>query len=681
MDSPARSDSGLRGVLENPALTRLVAAFGAVNLAELTFITAFSIAAFRAGGTLAVGLIGLRLLVGALNSVTAAAALAHRRRILPLITQTRTVLLGTGALALLVGAPIGLVIALVCCDAAVAAPYRPAQSRLMPALAGTPEQISAGAAAISLIKALGQAGGGLAGGVIAELASPGWAMAGGAAVMALASVLTVGLDSPSRLAHQAQGERSVRPTRASVRSALRQATGSVAQVFADAQVVPVVLASGLRTLTRGLWSALLVVVALQLFDLGRSGVGALNAAAGVGALLALPVTAAMIGRARLAVPAALAFGGAGLGLTLAGALPRSEVLLLIVICGWGVAMAVSDSTSLSLLVRLLDVRTLTQTVGVMEALKLGLEGVGALLAPAVAALFGTRLALMLAGLPLPLLVLASVSQLRRADATAAGRGARVALLHGLRPLRDLDLVTLEELAARARQVTATAGTDVIRQGDPGDAYFAIADGEVEVVLDGFPIGRLGSGDGFGERALLRRSPRTATVRATTDVSLEVVDRSAFLAALTGIVDHSSALDNGREPAAGVDPDRPLPELLAEVTFLRGLSGTQLSRLAGAAKLESWPAGAVIVMTGEEPTAVYLLRRGRAEAQAPDGRASQLLPGDAFGEIGVLHGLPRTATVVATEPVSAWLIPAGPIREVLAGRPIATPSAPIELDAT
>jgi CRP-like cAMP-binding protein len=71
------------------------------------------------------------------------------------------------------------------------------------------------------------------------------------------------------------------------------------------------------------------------------------------------------------------------------------------------------------------------------------------------------------------------------------------------------------------------------QGEPGETFIVIAAGEVEVIVDGQPVHRLGPGNGVGEIALLRKSPRTATVVAVTDIAAYAVDAPTFLAAIAG----------------------------------------------------------------------------------------------------------------------------------------------------
>ena len=82
-----------------------------------------------------------------------------------------------------------------------------------------------------------------------------------------------------------------------------------------------------------------------------------------------------------------------------------------------------------------------------------------------------------------------------------------------------------------------AGDDVIRKGDAGDRFYVIEDGEVEV--EGKILGR---GASFGEIALLRDVPRTASVRARTDVLLRALERGDFLGAVTGHTASSTAAD-------------------------------------------------------------------------------------------------------------------------------------------
>jgi CRP-like cAMP-binding protein len=313
-------------------------------------------------------------------------------------------------------------------------------------------------------------------------------------------------------------------------------------------------------------------------------------------------------------------------------------------------MAIADAASLSLLHRLLDAATVSRTVGVMEALKLAAEGIGALLAPALVAIVGIRGAFVVAGLPLPLVVSATWPRLRRADDAAVGRGALAALLHGVPALHSLDMASLEDVAARSLPDRAAAGAEVVRQGEGGSRFYVIESGEAEVVLGGYPIARLSAGAGFGERALLRDSPRTATVRAITPLSLRTLDRLDFLSAITGQPAEALADGDARFGADGHHDAaaQPLPDVLGAVSQLAGADRRTLERLADAATIERSAAGDVVVREGDRATAFFVVLAGRAQASIEGRVVGELHPGDSFGEIALLHDVPRTATVTAVE---------------------------------
>jgi len=234
-------------------------------------------------------------------------------------------------------------------------------------------------------------------------------------------------------------------------------------------------------------------------------------------------------------------------------------------------------------------------------------------------------------------------------------------------LHSLDMASVEDVAARARRIDLGGGTEVVRQGEQGDTYYVIQTGSTEVLLDGFGIGRLGPGSGFGERALLRATPRTATVKALTDMSLYAIDRISFLSAITGQPPEALEDPALRVERGGRDPGtRPLAQVLSDVTFLHELDSDDLDRLAKAAVIEDWDPGAVIVREGEPANALFVLLSGSAQATKKGRKVGELWPGDGFGEIAILHRVPRTATVVAAEATRTCRIPAEIVLEAVQG---------------
>jgi CRP-like cAMP-binding protein len=632
-----------RRKLRNVSLLRLLGGFGLLNVAEWGFIAALSVHAYRVGGTLDVGLLGVRFVAGALSSAVLAPLLVNRRAMLSSIALVRAVLLGGAAVMVIIASPYLLVLLFVVADSVAAAAYRPAQSRLMPSLAHSPEELTAAVAGSSMAKTIGQAAGALIGGVAVEFISPGTAMAGEAAIMLLALVCTLGV-----------GGAPVLVDTEPVAGRLREGLVAFPAVFGDLHAWPLVLASVLRTLVRGLWSALLVVVALHLLHAGSSSVGLLQAAGGLGVLIALPVTVAQIGRAHLSLPCLMSFIAAGITVGLVSTTTVLPVVAVLVFV-WGGSMAVADATSLSLLHRLLPTLAFARTVTVMEALKLLTEGIGALIAPALVALVGLRVALVLGGLPLPVLMIVTWARVRGSDEIAAGRGAVVARLHGVPLFRGLDMASLEQLAALAAPVGVAAREQPIRQGDEGARFYVIESGEADVLINGFKVRELGDRDDFGERALLRNTPRTATIEARSAMRLLAIDRDAFLQALTG------------EAGVSIEvPDLlhlPVVQVLEDLPVFAGVGEHGLRMLAGKAQRAQIAAGTVVFDVGDASPAAYVILQGRVELQRDAAVDAVLLPGDIFGELSAMHRTPRPGRAVATDRTEVLIIPADTMQAV------------------
>ena len=132
--------------------------------------------------------------------------------------------------------------------------------------------------------------------------------------------------------------------------------------------------------------------------------------------------------------------------------------------------------------------------------------------------------------------------LRAIDREAAPRTRELELLRGSSIFAPLPLPTLTQLAGRLEPLEVAAGTEVVRQGEPGDRFYLIDSGALEARVDGEVRRRLGAGDFFGEIALLRDTPRTATVVALEDARLLALERDEFIAAVTGHAPSREAAD-------------------------------------------------------------------------------------------------------------------------------------------
>jgi CRP-like cAMP-binding protein len=143
-----------------------------------------------------------------------------------------------------------------------------------------------------------------------------------------------------------------------------------------------------------------------------------------------------------------------------------------------------------------------------------------------------RGALMITGALLPILATLLRRRLAQLDAVPVPE-RQLALLRGIELFAPLPQPTQESLAQVLIPVRLSLGEELFRQGDVGDRFYIVADGDVEIVIDGQVVRETGPGGYFGEISLLRDVPRTATVRANGDVELYALDRDDFIAAVTG----------------------------------------------------------------------------------------------------------------------------------------------------
>jgi CRP-like cAMP-binding protein len=166
-------------------------------------------------------------------------------------------------------------------------------------------------------------------------------------------------------------------------------------------------------------------------------------------------------------------------------------------------------------------------------------------------------------------------------------------------------------------------------------------------VDNFRVGSVATGDYFGERALLRDVPRMATIRACEPMELLVLPQADFLAALTGQVGTGSApADVFSYPKATTLTRRQRVEILSRVSLLSHLELSSLRELADQGDVEQWAEGATIIRQGDEGDRFFVMLDGRAHVSAGDGVVHELRAGDQFGEIALLHDVPRRANVTA-----------------------------------
>jgi CRP-like cAMP-binding protein/Zn-dependent protease len=226
---------------------------------------------------------------------------------------------------------------------------------------------------------------------------------------------------------------------------------------------------------------------------------------------------------------------------------------------------------------------------------------------------------------------------RRRQAHENVLAERIALLDRVRFLHGLARPALAAIADHLVEERFAAGDIVVTYGEPGDRFYLVRSGRLEVLTqDGATKGAIVPGEGFGELALLDRIPRTATVRATEPTELWSLDRGHF---------HRWVAER-YEVAGRIRASVDERDTLARLPFFAGLDAMELSRIAARMRTERVAAGDAVFAEGERADRYYVIRSGEAEIRTAAGDARRIGPGEGFGEMGLLYGRPRGATVVA-----------------------------------
>jgi MFS family permease len=535
----------------NRDLRRAQIAFGAGWTSEWALMVGLAIVAFRDGGAAAVGLVALlRLAPGAIASpfLSTAADRMRRERVIAAIGIVRGVSIGLMALLLALGLPVGLVYTLAIVATVAGTPFRAAHTALVPSLCTTPEQLTSANAVRGMLDSLSMLVGPLLAAVVLELGSPAMVFAVAAAAALWSGLLVLGLryEAPPQEAPAGRGS-------------LLAETRAGFQALAENRDLALFIGLGVsQTFTRGCLNVLTVVMAIELLDMGESGVGILSAAVGAGAVLGSVGASLLVGSGRLGAWFGVSIALWGLPLMVIGVIPaEASALAMLAVIGLGNALL--DVSGFSVMTRLAPDEVLARVFGIFEALIALTIGLGSILTPVVIGAVDVHGALLLVGAVCPVLAALSWMRLRAIDGDLRQREEELSYLRAVPILQPLPVPVMDRLARSLVRVQVPAGHAVFHQGDPGDTFYVIADGEAEVVGDGERVCTLGSPGSFGEIALLRDCPRTTGVRALTDLDLFALDRGAFLLAVDGYGPASSVADSvvarllDRFSGAGLQP--------------------------------------------------------------------------------------------------------------------------------
>jgi MFS family permease len=512
-------------VFRNARLRRLQLAWAGSSLGSCAYLIAIAVVAYRSGGAGAVGLIMLVRTAAAAIAAAPLSALADRhsrRRVMAVSDLVRAVLTAALAVVTQTGAPIVAVYVLAAAIAMVGTVFRPAQAAMTPSLAETPEELTAANAVAGTIEStsifLGPGIGGL---VLAASGSVAVFLVCLAAFL-WSAVLVWSIDEPPGEA-VAAGDEDAAPS---------ATLAGFSTLAASPALLAVTLTYAAQAFVAGALTVFAVVLAIDVLHMGNAGVGYLDCAFGVGGIAGGVAAVGLAGTRRLAAAFAAGVLAWGVGVALLG-LTTTTIVALVLLAGVGVGNTVVDVAAVTLLQRSADDAVLGRVFGVLETVLLSALGLGSILAPVAIDAVGIRASLIGTGLVLPVVVVVfsrSIVALDRPDPQVAERAALLRAHPIFRPLAD---GTLEQLARALEPTCAAAGSEVVRQDDAGDRVYVIVSGDLAVEVDGRAGGHLGPGDVFGEIALLRDVPRTATVRTENGAELLTLGRDEFLAAVTG----------------------------------------------------------------------------------------------------------------------------------------------------
>jgi MFS family permease len=520
------SVAAFAAVFGNRALRRLQFANGASIIGGWAYVVALALYAYDQNGAYAVGLLAAARWVSGGIAAPLAGVIGDRyprARVMVASDLVRALTLAAMAFAVFVEAPPVVVYVLAVFATLSATPFGPAQAALLPQLARTPAELTAANASTSAVDNVGSFLGPSLGGLLVFVADVELVFIVSALLYASSAVLV------ASIRHREQIERGGEENEP---GGVGDAVAGFRTLVAEPRLRLVVGIVTAQTVVDGALDVLIVLVALELLDAGAAGLGFLNSAGGAGGIAAAFVVAGLAARGRLASTLGVGIVLWGLPLVLLGVWPDLAValVLLAVVGAGGTTVGIAGDT---LLQRAAPPEVLARVFGAVDGLILVALAVGSVGVPFLADAIGVRGALVVVGAFLPVLALLTWRRLVAIDNAAAIPERALELLRGSPIFAPLPPPALEALAMRLEPRRLAVGETVFAQGDPGDDYYLIDEGRVRVEVDGDPVAELGPGDGFGEIALLRPVPRTATVTALTQLELHALGREHFLGAVTG----------------------------------------------------------------------------------------------------------------------------------------------------
>ena len=535
------SKEAIAEVFRNRNLRRLNLAFAGSIIGDWAYAVGASVYAYRQGGPTAVGALGVVRFLSMATLAPFTSMLADkfdRKNVMIAADALRVVLVMSAALMISLDGPPIVVYAVSILTALTGTAFRPAQASLMPSLVNHPGELSAANVASSTIESVGFFIGPAIGGLLLGITSISWVYVFNAITFAWSALLVVGLHPSPRTDAETVEDSETRTEEADEpKGMFAGAADGYREIFRNRDIRLLVGMYCAQTVVAGASIVFGVAIALDLLHLKESGVGVINSAVGVGGLLGGFAALMLAQRGKLA-------RDFGLGVILWAApllliaawptLPSALIAMALI----GVGNSIVDVNAYTILQRLVPDEVMGRVFGAMESAVIGGMALGALLMPILIHAVGLRAGLVILGSAITAVACLGISGLQRIDRFALAP-VGLELLRGVPMLGVLPENVLERLARSAQLVAVPSGQMIFSEGDAGDLFYVVESGTVDVSIAGKVVRSLAAGDSFGEIALLRNIPRTASITATSDLVARTIERDRFLAAVTG---HGDAAD-------------------------------------------------------------------------------------------------------------------------------------------
>ena len=521
-------------VARTPGLRRVQLAFAAFAFCEHATWLAILVYALQRGGAREVGIVAVAQLIPGIIGAPFAAYAGDRfrpQRALAFGYAAQAISMAATAAAMTAGWSLVAYIAATCAATCITF-TRPVMGSLLPVITHSPRDLVAANVVAGLIEQVGVFAGPLAAGVLMGVWSPTAVFVLGAAAVgyASASVLFVDAldDAPDRPPVGAD-------------DVMGQIFAGFSTLRTHRRLRALVILGASAGLVKGVGDVIFVTFADARLD-GSNQAGWLAAAYGLGAICGAAGTTRMVRSARVDrqyLSAAVFAAAALVGLAIIGQL--GPALAAFALMGAGETI-LQLTTSVSIQ-RNAPSDVLARVFGILEGLNMGAIALGSLAVTVLVAATSVGGAFVVLAAALLIFVVTGVLRLRRHGTGLPLPDESIVQRLIADPLfAPLSAPMVERLARGAEPMTVEADTIVFAQGEHGDRYYLVTVGNAAVTIDGQHVSTLGPGDTFGEIALVRDIPRTATVAATTTLQLLAIPRDDFLEAVTGHPRSRSAAD-------------------------------------------------------------------------------------------------------------------------------------------